>query len=251
MSLAACGVAPRPVWSGAVKNRHRRRACRRRPPRRRSSNAIISPWRLTSSNSVTNTTWSVLPGKRITISIAGSGIKPPIRAGRSIAACSTRFRTRSSGHPPRRNSRRTAHWRRWSFTPAMCMFLEENRWLHAIAQGVGQQPLPAALAPWIKDSGLSAKSARNLTSCIALFDWTVRNIQLEAAAALPQAGGRRPAHRPRRAMPPWSTGRHPCAASRAPATTRIPGTCCCMVAATRTSAHGSSCCWPASCASTW
>ncbi|MHB8973566.1 MAG: tetratricopeptide repeat protein [Pirellulaceae bacterium] len=72
------------------------------------------------------------------------------------------------------------------FHPGDVMFLEENRWLHAIAQGVGQQPPPAALAQWIKDSGLSAKSARNLTSCIALFDWTVRNIQLDALRPYPK-----------------------------------------------------------------
>jgi hypothetical protein len=72
------------------------------------------------------------------------------------------------------------------FHPSDVLFLEENRWLHAIAQWAGQQPPLAPLAPWIKDSGLSAKSARNLTSCIALFDWTVRNIQLEELRPYPK-----------------------------------------------------------------
>ncbi len=66
------------------------------------------------------------------------------------------------------------------------MFLEENRWLHAIAQWAGKSPAPDAFGPWIKDSGLSAKSARSLTTCLALFDWTVRNIQLEELRPYPK-----------------------------------------------------------------
>jgi hypothetical protein len=66
------------------------------------------------------------------------------------------------------------------------LFLEENRWLHAVAQWVGQQSPPAALAQWIKDSGLSSKSARNLATCVSLFDWTIRNIQLEELLPYPK-----------------------------------------------------------------
>ena len=66
------------------------------------------------------------------------------------------------------------------------LFLEENRWLHAVAQWAGQQPPPDALANWIKSSGLSSKSARSLASCAALFDWTVRNIQLEELLPYPK-----------------------------------------------------------------
>ncbi|MHB8862989.1 MAG: tetratricopeptide repeat protein [Pirellulaceae bacterium] len=70
--------------------------------------------------------------------------------------------------------------------PSDVMFLEENRWLHAVAQWAGQQSPPDAIAQWINESGLSAKSARNLTTCCALFDWTVRNIQLEELRPYPK-----------------------------------------------------------------
>ena len=66
------------------------------------------------------------------------------------------------------------------------LFLEENRWLHAVAQWAGQQPAPEPLAQWIKDQGLSAKAARGLAASVALFDWTVRNIQLDELLPYPK-----------------------------------------------------------------
>ncbi len=73
------------------------------------------------------------------------------------------------------------------FALADVLFLEENRWLHAVAEWAGQEPPPALLGQWIKDdSGLSAKSARSLAACTSLFDWTVRNIQLDELLPYPR-----------------------------------------------------------------
>lgn len=67
------------------------------------------------------------------------------------------------------------------------LFLEENRWLRAIARWAGQQPPPAALAEWITGhSGLTGRSARDLATCVSLFDWTIRNIQMEELLDYPK-----------------------------------------------------------------
>jgi tetratricopeptide (TPR) repeat protein len=79
------------------------------------------------------------------------------------------------------------------------VFLEEARWLQAIAQWVSRQPLPQDLSDWIDRRGLSNRAARRLAQCALLFDWTVRNIQLDEllpypkqATAGPQPSGRGP-----------------------------------------------------------
>ncbi|MCU0961757.1 MAG: CDC27 family protein [Pirellulaceae bacterium] len=66
------------------------------------------------------------------------------------------------------------------------LFLEEHRWLRAIAQWAAEQPIPPDLNTWILERGLSSKTARQLAGCVALFDWTVRNLQLEEQRPYPK-----------------------------------------------------------------
>lgn len=66
------------------------------------------------------------------------------------------------------------------------LFLEEARWLHAVAQWASQQPLAPDLAEWIEQRGLSSRSAKRLAQCALLFDWTIRNIQLDETLPYPR-----------------------------------------------------------------
>jgi len=85
----------------------------------------------------------------------------------------------------------------FEFVMGDVLFLEENRWLHAVAQWATQKSPTGPVAQWIQESsGLSPKSMRSLANCTVLFDWAVRNIQLDEllaypkeTAAGPQSGG--------------------------------------------------------------
>lgn len=73
------------------------------------------------------------------------------------------------------------------------LFLEEQRWLHAISQWAGDEAIPPDLSAWMRERGLSSKTARQLARCVALFDWTVRNLQLEPLRPYPKPAAAGPA----------------------------------------------------------
>jgi hypothetical protein len=66
------------------------------------------------------------------------------------------------------------------------LFLEECRWLHAVAGWVTREPASVPLRDWIKTTDLPSKSGRQLSNAHALFDWTVRNVQLEELRPYPK-----------------------------------------------------------------
>ena len=72
------------------------------------------------------------------------------------------------------------------------LLMEESRWLHAIAKLVAQTPPDPMLLAWSQEAGLSPKTTKTLATSQALFDWTVRNIQLEALLEYPKASAAGP-----------------------------------------------------------
>ncbi|QDU28418.1 Anaphase-promoting complex, cyclosome, subunit 3 [Anatilimnocola aggregata] len=59
-------------------------------------------------------------------------------------------------------------------------YLQQCLWLNDIAQRTTQEPAPAALQPWLQEIEKNGKieAANQLRQAERLFDWTVRNIQL-------------------------------------------------------------------------
>ncbi|MBM3998193.1 MAG: tetratricopeptide repeat protein [Planctomycetes bacterium] len=96
-------------------------------------------------------------------------------------------------------------------------YLRESRWLRDIATWVAASPPPIELADWLAAAPErhGADSARRLGIAARCFDWTIRNIQLDAFPTLPDAAGaagkkvrsERPAAEaipgPGYTMPPW------------------------------------------------
>ncbi len=70
--------------------------------------------------------------------------------------------------------------------------LEEARWLHAIATMLDATPLDPALQPWLPAQGLDARAARTLATSLRVFDWTIRNIQLEPLLEYPKSSAAGP-----------------------------------------------------------
>lgn len=72
-----------------------------------------------------------------------------------------------------------------AFDTGDVMYLEENRWLYSVAQWASAKPKERELPAGLETAGISPKSAKKLAQCFALFDWTVRNIQLEELRPYP------------------------------------------------------------------
>lgn len=75
------------------------------------------------------------------------------------------------------------------FSLADLDYLQQCLWLNDIAHRVSQEKAPPHLAPWLEELDKSGQidAARQLRQAERLFDWTVRNIQLEPL--LPQPKG--------------------------------------------------------------
>jgi tetratricopeptide (TPR) repeat protein len=67
-------------------------------------------------------------------------------------------------------------------------YLQQNLWLHDIADRVRRDPPPAALKPWLKtiESSVGIPEAEQLAAAERMLDWVARNIQLDALPPLPQ-----------------------------------------------------------------
>lgn len=87
------------------------------------------------------------------------------------------------------------------FRPSDIQYLEEARWLHATAKLIEQTPPPEKFQQWMKDAGMSRVMTRKLTACLAAFDWTVRNIQLDELREYPKTAAAGPVADPGNADP--------------------------------------------------
>ncbi len=94
--------------------------------------------------------------------------------------------------PAAKESLSDASLARLDFRLSDVLILEESRWLHAIAKTASSAEPPPALAQWLATSGLSRKSTRNLAAAAALFDWTIRNIQLDPLLPYPKTSAAGP-----------------------------------------------------------
>ena len=66
------------------------------------------------------------------------------------------------------------------------LLIEQARWLHGTAKLVASRKPIGPFAQWLDHSGLPPKAARNLAIAESLFDWTVRNIQLDELLPYPK-----------------------------------------------------------------
>jgi hypothetical protein len=68
-------------------------------------------------------------------------------------------------------------------------YLQQALWLHDIAIRARQEPSPAALKTWLKgvEASVGLPEAEQLAAAERLFDWTVRNLQLDALPPPPKA----------------------------------------------------------------
>ncbi len=83
------------------------------------------------------------------------------------------------------------------FTVDDVRYLREASWARSISEWVAERPDDADLAPWLKEleTARGEPHAYELSLAARLFDWTVRNIQLDALLPFPgQAAG--PAGKP-------------------------------------------------------
>jgi tetratricopeptide (TPR) repeat protein len=72
------------------------------------------------------------------------------------------------------------------------VFLEESRWARAIATTVEQSPTDPTLQAWLQQTALPPKEAKKLAVSHALFDWTIRNIQLDELLEYPKTSAAGP-----------------------------------------------------------
>ena len=81
------------------------------------------------------------------------------------------------------------------------LLLEESRWLRAIAVTASQAPSNPDLSQWLSDTGLDRKAAKELATSQKLFDWTIRNIQLDELVPYPKKSAAGPITRAQRDDP--------------------------------------------------
>ena len=68
----------------------------------------------------------------------------------------------------------------FEFAPQDLAYLQQTQWLHDVASRVRQERSPPHLAPWLKAMEASSlMESEQLAAAERLFDWTVRNVQLE------------------------------------------------------------------------
>ncbi len=74
-----------------------------------------------------------------------------------------------------------------SFQTGDVMYLEQMRWLHSVALRVTDRELDGELDEWIRTQEASPAAARQLEQGMQLFDWVIRNIQLDELLPYPQS----------------------------------------------------------------
>ena len=81
-----------------------------------------------------------------------------------------------------------AQLERLSFDPSDLIYLQQNQWLGEVAERIRREPAPEHLQPWLKRVGRSASphAAEQLAAVERLFDWTIRNTQLDELPPTPK-----------------------------------------------------------------
>jgi tetratricopeptide (TPR) repeat protein len=73
------------------------------------------------------------------------------------------------------------------FRPQDLAYLQQTLWLSDVAKRVRSQPPPVELAPWLKEiEKNNLQESEQLAAAERLFDWTVRNLQLDPLPPLPK-----------------------------------------------------------------
>jgi tetratricopeptide (TPR) repeat protein len=74
------------------------------------------------------------------------------------------------------------------FRPQDLAYMQQTQWLSDVAKRVRQEPPPADLRPWLKEIEKSPglPEAEQLAAAERLFDWTIRNLQLDELPPLPK-----------------------------------------------------------------
>jgi hypothetical protein len=67
-------------------------------------------------------------------------------------------------------------------------YLQQNLWLHDVAQHLRREPPAPRLKPWLKEieTSVGLPEAEQLATAERLLDWTTRNIQLDPLPAMPK-----------------------------------------------------------------
>ena len=84
---------------------------------------------------------------------------------------------------------------RQRFTNDDIYAIQESVWMRQLAHWVSTQPLDPLFAKWLdrRNSGLGEETADQLGTAYRLFDWTVRNIQLDEQLPSPDESTAAPA----------------------------------------------------------
>jgi tetratricopeptide (TPR) repeat protein len=87
-----------------------------------------------------------------------------------------------------RNSPGLDRLRELQFRPDDLAYLQQTLWLNDVARRVRQDPPPADLAPWLAELEKNGQlvESEQLAAAERLFDWTVRNLQLDPLPPLPK-----------------------------------------------------------------
>lgn len=110
-----------------------------------------------------------------------------------------------------RATRPLAELAKREFTVDDVRYLREASWARSIAKWVAERPDDADLRPWLKQ--LQARRgephAYELSLAAKLFDWTVRNVQLDPLLPFPERSvgptDKTPSHGDAAQSPPWQT----------------------------------------------
>jgi len=78
---------------------------------------------------------------------------------------------------------------RLSFSESDVAYLQQCQWLGDIAERTRREPTPEPLQSWLKELGKSTspQQAEQLAAAERLFDWTIRNVQLDELPPPPKA----------------------------------------------------------------
>ena len=78
---------------------------------------------------------------------------------------------------------------RLSFQPTDIGFLQQSQWLRDVAERARREPAPPDMQDWLKELSQSTSIQQSEQVAVAerLFDWTIRNIQLDALPPPPKA----------------------------------------------------------------
>ncbi len=86
-------------------------------------------------------------------------------------------------------------------------FLQEASWMSGVAKWISPQTPPKYLTDWMETTQLTKQQRRELGAAWLLFDWTVRNLQLDITLDYPKGTGSVPAGNQQAATAPFGSMR--------------------------------------------